>query len=194
MSGRGLAPTDTLRGMSPTNDPTPGNVKLLCLDVDGVLTDGSILVDDHGVETKRFFVRDGTALRAWQRAGGVVAIITGRSGEATRRRAAELGIDIVRTGVARKGPVFEELLAELGLEASESAMVGDDLPDLPVLDRCGYPLAVQDAAPEVKAAARLVTSAPGGRGAVREVVEHLLVARGAWDAEVRFHRDPDHGG
>ncbi|MCP4834421.1 MAG: HAD hydrolase family protein [Phycisphaera sp.] len=180
--------------MPSSNEHAPEGVKLLCLDVDGVLTDGSIFIDDQGVETKRFFVRDGTALRAWQRAGGVVAIITGRSGEAVRRRAAELGIDLVRSGVSRKGPVFEELLAELGLTPSEAAMVGDDLPDLPVLDRCGYPVAVQDAAPEVKAAARLVTKAPGGRGAVREVVEHLLVARGAWDAEVRFHRDPDHGG
>lgn len=180
--------------MSPTHDHAPEDVKLLCLDVDGVLTDGSILIDDHGVETKRFFVRDGTALRAWQRAGGVVAIITGRSGEAVQRRAVELGIDLIRSGVARKGPVFDELIAELGLAASEAAMVGDDLPDLAVLDRCGYPVAVQDAAPEVKAAARLVTKAPGGRGAVREVVEHLLVARGVWEAEVRFHRDPDHGG
>ena len=177
--------------MSSTDQTTPADIRLLCLDVDGVLTDGSILIDDQGVETKRFFVRDGTALRAWQRSGGIVAIITGRGGEALQRRASELGIDLVRSRVADKGPVFEELLSELGFSAREAAMVGDDLPDLPVLDRCGYPVAVSDAVPEVKAAARFVTSSPGGRGAVREVVEHLLQARGAWDAEVTFHRKPD---
>lgn len=177
--------------MSTADQTVPSDIRLLCLDVDGVLTDGSILIDDHGVETKRFFVRDGTALRAWQRAGGLVAIITGRGGEALQRRAAELGIDIVRTRVADKGPVFEALLSELGLTAREAAMVGDDLPDLPVLDRCGYPVAVHDAVSEVKSVARFVTSSPGGRGAVREVVEHLLQARGAWDAEVAFHRRPD---
>ena len=174
--------------MPTTAQSTPSDIRLLCLDVDGVLTDGSILVDDQGVETKRFFVRDGTALRAWQRSGGVVAIITGRGGEALQRRAGELGIDLVRSRVADKGPVFQALLSELGITAREAAMVGDDLPDLPVLDRCGYPVAVQDAVPEVKAVARFVTSCPGGRGAVREVVEHLLQARGAWDAEVAFHR------
>jgi 3-deoxy-D-manno-octulosonate 8-phosphate phosphatase (KDO 8-P phosphatase) len=173
----------------PTADPA--SIRLLCLDVDGVLTDGSILLDDHGVETKRFFVRDGTGLRAWQRAGGTVAIITGRSGEAVRRRAAELGIDLVLSGVERKGVAFENLLAELGVSADEAAMVGDDLPDLPVLVRCGYPVAVRDAAPEVLAVAAWITSHPGGRGAVREVVEHLLRARGAWEAAVAHFEDRD---
>ena len=176
--------------MSTTDQTDPSDIRLLCLDVDGVLTDGSILIDDRGIETKRFFVRDGTALRAWQRAGGIVAIITGRGGDALQKRAAELGIGIVRTRVADKGPVFEALLSELGISAGEAAMVGDDLPDLPVLDRCGYPVAVHDAVSEVKSIARFVTSSPGGRGAVREVVEHLLQARGAWDDEVAFHRDP----
>ncbi len=167
----------------------PASIRLLCLDVDGVLTDGSILLDDHGVETKRFFVRDGTGLRAWQQAGGLVAIITGRSGDAVRRRAEELGIDRVLSGVERKGRAFESLLQELGLTADQAAMVGDDLPDLPVLARCGYPVAVRDAAPEVHAVASWVTSRPGGRGAVREVVEHLLRARGAWDAAVASYED-----
>jgi 3-deoxy-D-manno-octulosonate 8-phosphate phosphatase (KDO 8-P phosphatase) len=116
-----------------------------------------------------------------------VAIITGRSGQAVRRRAEELGIDHVLSGIERKGEAFEGLLAELGMTASEAAMVGDDLPDLPVLARCGYPVAVRDAAPEVIAVAAWVTSQPGGRGAVREVVEHLLRARGAWaDAVAHF--------
>jgi 3-deoxy-D-manno-octulosonate 8-phosphate phosphatase (KDO 8-P phosphatase) len=169
----------------------PASIRLLCLDVDGVLTDGSILLDDHGVETKRFFVRDGTGLRAWQRAGGTVAIITGRSGDAVRRRADELGIDRVLSGVERKGRAFEGLLAELGMTADEAAMVGDDLPDLPVMARCGYPVAVRDAAPEVHDVAAWVTSFPGGRGAVREVVEHLLKARGGWNAAVAHFEDRD---
>lgn len=173
----------------PDHVQVAARIRLLCLDVDGVLTDGSIFLDDEGVETKRFFVRDGTGLRAWQRAGGTVAIITGRGGKAVQRRADELGIDIVRTGVGRKGPVFESILTELGIEAAEAAMVGDDLPDLPILERCGYPVAVQDAIPEVRNAARLVTERPGGHGAVREVVEHLLKARGEWDLEVAHHRD-----
>ncbi len=177
--------------MSNSDQTGPTGIRLLCLDVDGVLTDGSILIDDQGIETKRFFVRDGTAIRAWQRAGGIVAIITGRGGQAIERRAKELGIDVLRTNVDRKGPVFEELLEELGIPANQTAMVGDDLPDLPVLDRCGYPVAVQDAVHEVRSIARFVSTASGGRGAVREVVEHLLEARGAWEAEVRFHRDPD---
>ena len=164
-------------------------VRLLCLDVDGVLTDGSIFLDDEGNETKCFFVRDGIGLRAWQRAGGRVAIITGRGGRAVQRRADELGIEIVRSGVGRKGPVFDSILMDLGIEPDEAAMVGDDLPDLPVLERCGYPVAVNDAVSEVRKVARFVTDLPGGRGAVRETVEHLLRARGVWDQEVTHHRD-----
>ena len=171
--------------------PDPASIRLLCLDVDGVLTDGSILLDDEGIETKRFFVRDGTGLRAWQRAGGVVAIITGRDGRAVRHRAAELGIDRVLSGVARKGAAFEELLGELGLTAAEAAMIGDDLPDLPVLQRCGYPVAVRDAVPEVREAAAWITPSPGGRGAVREAVEHLLGARGGWEAAVAYFEERD---
>ena len=176
-----MSESDQLRAAS--------RVSLLCLDVDGVLTDGSIFLDDEGIETKRFFVRDGIGLRAWQRAGGTVAIITGRGGRAVQRRADELGIDIVRTDVGRKGPVFDSILADLGIEADAAAMVGDALPDLPVLERCGYPVAVNDAVSEVREVARLVTDLPGGRGAVRETVEHLLQARGAWDREVMHHRD-----
>ena len=171
----------------PTPDPAQGS--LLCLDVDGVMTDGSVLLDDNGTETKRFFVRDGTAIRMWQRAGGEVAIITGRRGAAVQKRATELGIRHIHDGVSRKGEVFEELLKQLKIDASQAAMVGDDLPDLPILNRCGYPVAVRDAAPEVIEAACLVTTAPGGRGAVREVVERLLKARGAWEASVKFYAE-----
>lgn len=167
----------------------PSGIRLLCLDVDGVLTDGSVLIDDHGVETKRFFVRDGTAIRMWQRAGGMIAIITGRRGEALRHRARELGIEHLLEGVERKGEAFEALLDALGVDAQEVAMVGDDLPDLPILERCGYPVAVRDAAPEVVEVAGHVTTATGGRGAVREVVELLLKAKGDWDCSVERYRE-----
>ena len=171
----------------PRHDPQ--RIRLLCLDVDGVLTDGSVLIDDGGVETKRFYVRDGTAIRMWQRHGGIVAIITGRRGEALRHRARELGIEHLVEGVDRKGEAFTRLLASLEVDAEETAMVGDDLPDLPILERCGYPVAVRDAAPEVIEAACHVTTATGGRGAVREVVELLLKAKGDWEGSVERYRE-----
>ena len=152
-------------------------IQLLCLDVDGVLTDGGLYLDDHGVETKRFHVRDGAGLRMWMRVGGHVALITGRRGMAVRHRADELGIRHVLQGSGDKLSDFRGLLQHLGLNASEAAMMGDDLPDLPIMQMCGYPMAVSDAVPEVRAVARFVTVRPGGHGAVREAIEHLLQAR-----------------
>ncbi len=152
-------------------------IQLLCLDVDGVLTDGGIQIDDHGVETKRFHVRDGAGLRMWMRMGGHVALITGRRGMAVRHRADELGIRHVLQGSTDKLSDFRNLLEHLRLSASEAAMMGDDLPDLPVLRMCGYPMAVSDAVAEVRSLARFVTVRPGGHGAVREAIEHLLQAR-----------------
>jgi len=152
-------------------------IHLLCLDVDGVLTDGSLLIDDHGVETKRFHVRDGTGLRMWMRMNGHVALITGRRGMAVRHRADELGIRHVLQGSTDKLADFRSLLEHLNLKASQAAMLADDLPDLPILRMCGYPMAVSDAVPEVRAVARFTTVRPGGKGAVREAIEHLLDAK-----------------
>jgi 3-deoxy-D-manno-octulosonate 8-phosphate phosphatase (KDO 8-P phosphatase) len=149
-------------------------IQLLCLDVDGVLTDGGIHIDDRGNETKRFHVRDGTGLRMWMRMGLHVALVTGRRGMALRHRADELGIRHVIQGSTDKLADFRSLLGQLELKASEAAMLGDDLPDLPILRLAGYPMAVADAAPEVRALARFVTVRPGGHGAVREAIEHLL--------------------
>jgi 3-deoxy-D-manno-octulosonate 8-phosphate phosphatase (KDO 8-P phosphatase) len=160
------------------------NVKLLCLDADGVMTDGSIRIDDHAVETKRFHVRDGTGIRIWLRLGYDVAIITGRSGMALRHRADELAVSYVFQGVADKGECFRHLLERLGLLASEAAMLADDLPDLPLLRLCGYPMAVADAVPEVRRVAAFTTARPGGGGAVREAIEHLLKARDQWNEAV----------
>lgn len=156
-------------------------IRLICLDVDGVLTDGGIYLDDRGVETKRFHARDGLGLNIWKKLGGELAIITGRNGLAVRHRADELGIEHVFQGSTDKVADFGRLLNDLGLTASQAAMIGDDLPDLPVLRLCGYPMAVADAAREVREEAEYVTTRPGGLGAVREAVEHLLKAQDRWD-------------
>lgn len=165
-------------------------IKLLCLDVDGVLTDGGIAIDDAGHETKRFHVRDGAALRMWARLGYETAVITGRNGMALRHRLRELGVRHVVSGSKEKGAAFEALLAEVGIAAGAVAMIGDDLPDLPILRRCGLPIAVRDAAQEVLDIAKFVTARPGGSGAVREAVEHILKGQGRWTEAVRtFDRE-----
>jgi len=168
-------------------------IKLLCLDVDGVLTDGGISIDDAGHETKRFHVRDGAAMRMWSKLGLEIAIITGRNGMALRHRLRELGVRHVIAGSKEKGASFDALVAELGLSPSQVAMIGDDLPDLPILRRCGLPIAVRDASQEVLDLARFVTARAGGSGAVREAVEHILKAQGRWGEAVR-HFDPEFGG
>ena len=162
-------------------NPAAAQVQLLCLDVDGVLTDGSINLDDHGVETKRFHVRDGTALRIWMDLGFHVAIITGRRGMVVRHRATELGITHVIQGSSDKRRDFDQLLEQLELASEQAAMLGDDLPDSSVMRACGYPMAVADAVAEIKQIAAFTTVRPGGHGAVREAIEHLLKARKQWN-------------
>jgi 3-deoxy-D-manno-octulosonate 8-phosphate phosphatase (KDO 8-P phosphatase) len=159
-------------------------VQLLLLDVDGVLTDGGVTWDNQGIESKTFHIRDGLGLRAWQKSGCRTGIITGRSSHVVQLRAAELGIGIIRQGVDDKLAAAEAVITECGLSWDQTAFVGDDLPDLPVVSRCGVGVAVADACPDVIAAAALVTRLPGGRGAVREVIERMLRARGSWDAIV----------
>ena len=163
------------------------NIELLCLDVDGVLTDGGIFLDDHGIETKRFHARDGLGLGVWMKLGYYVAIITGRKGMATAHRARELGIEHVIIGTQDKAAALEAVVSQLGLTASEAAVIGDDLPDLPMMSKAGYAMAVADAASEVRSAAAFVTTRPGGQGAVREAVEHLLKAKGRWDEAIGLY-------
>jgi 3-deoxy-D-manno-octulosonate 8-phosphate phosphatase (KDO 8-P phosphatase) len=160
-------------------------IQLLLLDVDGVLTDGGVTWTNDGVEQKTFSIRDGLGIRLWQQAGGRTGIVTGRSSHVVQLRAEELGIAIVRQGVGDKLEAATAILAEQGLAWEQTAFIGDDLPDLPVVMRCGVGVAVADACPELVAAAAVVTRQPGGRGAVREVIESLLHARGSWDAIVR---------
>jgi len=159
-------------------------VQLLLLDVDGVLTDGGVTWSNEGVEAKTFHIRDGLGLRLWQRSGCRAGIVTGRSSHVVQLRAEELGIGIVRQGVDDKLEAAAAIVAECGLSWEQTAFMGDDLPDLPVVMRSGVGLAVADACPEVRAAAALVTGLPGGRGAVREAIERMLRARGSWEAIV----------
>ena len=155
-------------------------IELLLLDVDGVLTDGSVVYLDDGTELKRFHVRDGSGLKLWHTAGKRSAIVSGRKSTAVERRAAELGVSPVLQGRDDKLAAFTEVLTATGLRPEQVCAVGDDLPDLPVLRRCGLAIAVADACAEVKAAAHFVTGVPGGRGAVREAIEWLLKAQGRW--------------
>jgi 3-deoxy-D-manno-octulosonate 8-phosphate phosphatase (KDO 8-P phosphatase) len=170
-------------------EPTPTlaercrQIRLLVVDVDGVLTPGDIIHGGGGpgaIELKRFHVRDGSGLVLWQRAGKVSAVITGRESLAVELRARELGIPVVMQGVADKGEAFRRLLADTGARAEEACFVGDDLPDLPCLREAGLAVAVADACPEARATAHYVTAAPGGHGAVRETVERVLRCQGLW--------------
>ena len=174
--------------------PGAGPVRLLCLDVDGVLTDGAVLLDDLGHETKRFNAKDGLGISLWRRLGGEVAVITGRSGLAVRHRLEELGVRHLYSGSRDKLEDLRHAAAACGIALDAVAFIGDDLPDLPAMRACGYPVAVHDAAAEVRAAAAFVTAAPGGRGAVREAVEHLLRAQDRWnDALAMFGSTPAPG-
>ncbi|MCP3905022.1 MAG: HAD-IIIA family hydrolase [Planctomycetes bacterium] len=167
-------------------EDTAQSLRLLVLDVDGVLTDGSILIDGHGMETKRFHVRDGLGIQLWRLLGYDVAIITGRSSAAVQHRATELGIRHVFQGVGDKVAAFGELLKDLDINASQAAVIGDDLPDLPMMRLSGYPMAVADGSPEVRETAEFVTTRPGGRGAVREAIEHLLKLEDRWDEALAY--------
>ena len=167
------------RGVASARDIT-----LLCLDVDGVLTDGGIILDGHGVESKRFHVRDGTGLRVWMKLGYEVALITGRRGSALQHRARELDIRHLVQGSLDKAADLDGIRKTLGITAEATAVIADDLPDLPMMRRAGYPIAVADAVDEVQAAAAFITRLPGGHGAVREAIEHLLTARRRWHEAV----------
>lgn len=163
-------------------------VELLLLDVDGVLTDGGIVYADDRTELKRFHVRDGSGLKFWQLAGKRAAIVSGRKSPVVDRRAAELGIGPVLQGCGDKLVAFEAVLAATGFRPEQVCAVGDDLPDLPVLLRCGLAVAVADACPEVREAADYITAVPGGHGAVRDAVEWVLKLQGKWDGLVAKFR------
>ena len=157
------------------------SIRMIMMDVDGVLTDGRILYSSDGVEIEAFHVRDGVGLRAAHRAGLLTAFLTGRVSEAVAHRARELNITEVHQGIPDKVETYERLLRRYGLSDEAIAYVGDDLNDLPLLARAGLSAAPADAADEVKARVAYVTARGGGRGAVREVIELILKAQGKWE-------------
>jgi 3-deoxy-D-manno-octulosonate 8-phosphate phosphatase (KDO 8-P phosphatase) len=169
-------------------------IRLLALDVDGVLTDNAVflgLVGGQRVEFKRFDIQDGLGLVLLRGSPIEVAWVSGRPSDATTLRATELRIgDVIQAGDGRKVPPMQALLDRKGVSWEEVAFVGDDLADVPVLKRAGFPIAVANAVAEVKALAAYVTTAPGGHGAVREVIETVLRARGEWEAALDRYLAP----
>lgn len=163
-------------------------VKLLVLDVDGVMTDGRVIFADSGEELKGFDVKDGHGIKMLMRSGVGVALLTGRESRVVLHRAKDLGIDMVYQGAKDKLPVFERILSEKGFRGEEVCYVGDDIVDLPVLRRSGLSISVADAGEELKGSVDYVTSMPGGRGAVREVCELILKAQGNWEGETSRYR------
>ncbi|HEX7117198.1 MAG TPA: HAD-IIIA family hydrolase [Longimicrobiales bacterium] len=167
-------------------------VRLVALDVDGVLTDNGVYIGrtagGDAVELKKFDITDGIGIRMLVSAGLPVALVSGRESEATRLRADELGIECYQDSSARKLPALRRLMADHGVAWDEVAFVGDDLADLPALTRVGLPVAVGNAVAEVKALARWQTRRHGGDGAVREFAEALLKARGEWSRLVHEYQ------
>lgn len=156
-------------------------IELILADVDGVLTDGSIIFTNEGIEIKRFNIRDGLGIKLWQRAGGKFGLITGRNSHIVNVRAGELGIEIVRQGTEKKVTAVKEILAQLRLEPQQACFIGDDLPDLAAMRYVGLGVAVADACVDVRQSADYVTHLNGGTGAVREVIEMILRAQQRWD-------------
>ncbi|HUW56632.1 MAG TPA: HAD hydrolase family protein [Planctomycetota bacterium] len=156
------------------------HIKLLIMDVDGVLTDGTISVSTDGSETKHFNVRDWTGIKYLQRVGIQTALVSGNTSEAVSQRAEYIGIKEVHQGAKDKLPVVRDIIKRAGLKRGEVAYLGDDLTDIPPVREVGFSAAVADAHEELKSRCDHVTTAPGGRGAVRELAEMILKAQGKW--------------
>ncbi len=167
--------------MASRDSETARNIRMILSDVDGVMTDGSIIIDNSGVETKSFHVRDGMGVKLWQQAGFMFGILTSRNSRIVKLRAAELGISILRQGFEDKLAAAREIFATQGIQPSEVCYIGDDLPDLPVMLEVGLSVTVADAVAEVRSAAKWVLNTPGGHGALRELIERLLKAKGRWE-------------
>lgn len=175
--------------ISPKLRRQASKIKLLLLDVDGVLTDGGIFLTDSGEEIKRFDVRDGHGIRLLITSGIQVGFITGRTSHVVRHRARELGVRILHQGVHNKLAIYKQIKRKMRLKDNQIAYIGDDIVDLPLLREVGWAIAVGDSWAGLGAMADYVTRASGGRGAVREVVEILLKAQGKWRDTIKMY-DP----
>jgi 3-deoxy-D-manno-octulosonate 8-phosphate phosphatase (KDO 8-P phosphatase) len=164
-------------------------VRLLLFDVDGVLTDGILIMHADGTESKHFHIKDGAAMVWAQRAGLTVGLLSARTSGATAQRAAQLSIRIVLQGAASKEAAFEQILRDASMDEQNVAYMGDDLLDLPVLARVGLSAAPADAAAEVREAVHWVSAVPGGRGAARELIELVMKAQGLWGRTVADYSD-----
>jgi YrbI family 3-deoxy-D-manno-octulosonate 8-phosphate phosphatase len=178
----------------PFNKPTSNleqrcqKIRLILSDVDGVLTDGTINYDNNGVELKKFHVRDGLGIKLWQQSGAEFGIVTGRSSQIVRMRAAELDISLIRQSVSQKQNVVEEILQSLELSWEQVCFIGDDLPDILPIKQSALGVAVADAATDVLNVADYITKKQGGHGAVRETIEFILKSQRRWESVVqKYH-------
>ena len=161
------------------------SIELILSDVDGVMTDGGITYDNQGVETKTFHVRDGMAIKLWQRTGHRFGVITARSSHIVKLRMDELGVEVVRQGSTDKLAAAKEIMDDFGLELQQVCYIGDDLTDLGLLSSVGLAASVADGAEEVRKAAHWVSQTSGGKGAIRELVETILQSQNRWQELIK---------
>jgi YrbI family 3-deoxy-D-manno-octulosonate 8-phosphate phosphatase len=167
--------------MAPRDTDLALPIKMILSDVDGVMTNGLITYDNAGVEVKSFHVRDGQGIKLWMEAGLQFGILTARNSNIVKIRAAELGVSILRQGFSEKLPAAIDVFKAEQIDPAHVCYIGDDLPDIPVMHHVGLSVAVADAASEVKSAATWTLQTHGGHGALRELIERLLKAKGMWD-------------
>ena len=160
-------------------------IQLILSDVDGILTDGGVEFNNQGIETKRFNIRDGLGIKLWQKAGYHFGLITSRTSQIVKIRATELGIDLVRQGVAQKLPTLEEIARSMELDYEQICYIGDDFPDLPCIKAVGLGVTVPEASSEILDAADYITKHAGGHGAIRDLVETILKAQRRWDGVIQ---------
>ena len=163
------------------------NIKLIVFDVDGVLTDGKLILGENGNEYKSFYVRDGQGLVMLMKTECNVAVITARTSNIVAERMASLGIKHIYQGVENKGQALKKLIDKLSITFAEVAYVGDDVIDLPAMNKVALPIAVADAHPEVKKIAKFITEKNGGEGAVREICELIMIAQGSFDKQLKTY-------
>jgi YrbI family 3-deoxy-D-manno-octulosonate 8-phosphate phosphatase len=169
------------------SSPAFSDIELILSDVDGVLSDGGIIFNNQGIEMKKFHIRDGLGIKLWQRAGYQFGILTARTSQIVKLRAAELGINIVRQGIEDKLPAAIQIIEQLKLQPSQVCYIGDDLTDIAVIRHVGLGAAVSNAVEEVRQVADYLTTSAGGMGAVRELIEMLLKEKGRWKDLIRHY-------
>ena len=180
MSNSKLTDEAQRSGSSPDDSEMISPIKAILSDVDGVMTDGRIIYDTAGAESKQFHVRDGLAIKLWMNSGFRFGILTARNSQVVQRRGDELGVDRIMQGFEKKWPAAEEAISDWGLQPDQVCYIGDDLPDLAVMKKVGLAVAPADAAQDVREVADWVLDRNGGQGVLRELIERILRGRGRW--------------